>query len=136
MSDLMTRFKEQELRLLICTIQNFDGKIGAGVSTRLSPHFAALSEPPTTFSSNLKVGQVDWDKNARDAGYKDSTNARVMWSRLAKKIAETSFESSSATSNPSAKTTNKRKARDAVGDDEGAAGASTKGNKKRKTTGA
>lgn len=31
---------------------------------------------------------MDWDQAARDSGYKDSKNAKVMWGRLSKKFAD------------------------------------------------
>lgn len=31
---------------------------------------------------------MDWDQVALDAGYKDSKNAKVMWSRLEKKLVD------------------------------------------------
>lgn len=39
-----------------------------------------------TSLSNHDILQVNWDQVALDAGYKDSKNAKVMWSRLEKKL--------------------------------------------------
>ncbi|KAF6231278.1 hypothetical protein HO173_010421 [Letharia columbiana] len=56
----MSQFSEKELQLMAAMVKNFEGSI-------------------TAF--------VNWDQAALDSGYQDSRNAKVMWGRLAKKLA-------------------------------------------------